>query len=253
MLAWLENRLVYHPVRAKSGWVPAPSAAIRDVHFPSALGTAVHGWYLPPPGEAPVLFLCHGNADNLSTRGETLLKMRRRLGVGVFIFDYPGYGHSAGKPSEPACYAAAEGALQWLTEVASIPPTRHIFYGESLGGGVATEMARRHPCMALILVKTFTSLPAAAKRLYPWLPVAKLMRNRFENIAKVEHLTCPVLLAKATADEIVPSQHTDELFAKVTTRKELFAAEGAKHNDSLPDSFWPTLRQFLQLPEPPPF
>ena len=182
VLMWLlENKLVFHPTTAVQDWEPAPTPAIRDVTFPSPNGVPVHGWWLRRSPDAPALVVFHGNGGNLSHRGQTMLDASEKLGVSVLIFDYPGYGKTPGKPNEAACYDSAEGAVRWLREVENILPERSIYYGESLGGGVAAEMATRYPGRALVLVKSFTSLPAAAKYHYPWLPVGWLMSNRFDN------------------------------------------------------------------------
>ena len=172
-----------------------------------------------------MLLLFPGNAGNLSGRGASIVKIAELLGTSVLIFDYPGYGKSEGKPNEAGCYDAAEAAIRWLKNEKQIPTERVIFYGESLGGGVATEMASRHPCRALILVKTFTSLPATAKRHYPWLPVHWLMSNRFDNVAKLPAIHCPVFIASATADQVVPFEQGEVLFQTANEPKHFFRDE----------------------------
>jgi pimeloyl-ACP methyl ester carboxylesterase len=241
----LENRLVFFPVAATELWNDPPDLAIQDVFFTSPEGRRIHAWWLPRRPDAPVLLLCPGNAGNLSGRGETLVKIRDRLDTSVLIFDYPGYGKSEGKPNEPNCYDAAEAAIGWLRDELHVPPERVTFYGESLGGGVATEMARRYPCRALVLVKTFTSLPAAAKRHYPWLPVHWLMSNRFDNLAKLPAVRCPVFVASASEDRVVPFAHGEALFAAANPPKHFFRDEGSDHNDPLADAFWDELHVFL--------
>ncbi|MCE9530829.1 MAG: alpha/beta fold hydrolase [Planctomycetes bacterium] len=139
MLVFLENRMVY----------PRETATDR--------------WQNPPqPGATEVLVICHGNGGNLSYRGNTLIRFREVLGCSVLIFDYPGYGKCEGKPTEENCYASAEAAFRWLNEIKGYPSQQVILFGESLGGGVAVEIAKRQPCRALVLFKTFTSLPAVA-------------------------------------------------------------------------------------------
>jgi uncharacterized protein len=249
LVMWLiENRLVFYPTRAAELWNERPVETIQDVNFSTPEGTQIHAWWLPSSSDAPVLVLFPGNAGNLSGRGETIVRMRERLGTSVLIFDYPGYGKSEGKPNEPACYDAGEGALAWLRQEKGIGSEHVILYGESLGGGVATEMAFRHPCRALVLVKSFTSLPAAAKCHYRWLPCHWLMSNRFDSIAKLPDIRCPVFVVGATADSVVPFEHAEALYRKANEPKRLFTDEGSDHNDPLPDSVWDELRAFLDAP-----
>jgi len=242
----LEKRLVFRPVAATKLWNDPPDPAIQDVYLTSPEGRKIHAWWLTRGTDRPALLLCPGKAGNLSGRGQTLLKMADRLDTSVLIFDYPGFGKSEGTPNEPNCYDAGEAAIRWLRDEQKVPPERVILYGESLGGGVATELAGRYPCRALVLVKSFTSLPAAARRHYPWLPVHWLMSNRFDNRSKLRDIHCPVFIASATADRIVPFAHGEELFTAANEPRHFFRDEGSDHNDSLPDAFWDDLREFLK-------
>jgi pimeloyl-ACP methyl ester carboxylesterase len=245
----LENRLVFHPVTAAQAWGESPDPAIQDVYVTSPDGRKIHAWWLPRRPDAPVLLLFPGNAGNLSGRGQSLLKVRDRLDTSVLVFDYPGYGRSEGTPNEPNCYDAAEAVIRWLRDGQGVPSDRVVYYGESLGGGVATELARRHPPRALILVKTFTSLPAAAKHHYRWLPVHWLMSNRFDSVSKLAEIQCPVFVASATHDRVVPFSHGEALYAAANEPRHFFRDEGTDHNDPLPDAFWDELRDFLSQPK----
>lgn len=251
LVMWLlENRLVFFPVLASEAWNEPPDAAIQDVFLTSPGGSKIHAWYLPAQSSEPVLVLFPGNAGNLSGRGESIVKIRERLGTSVLIFDYPGYGKSEGNPNEERCYDAAEGALGWLREEKAVPTERTILYGESLGGGVATEMARRYPCRALVLVKAFSSLPAVAKCHYPWLPCHWLMSNRFDNLSKLTEIHAPVFVASATADRVVPYEQGEILFRTANEPKQFLRDEGSDHNDPLPDQFWDELKTFLTKTRP---
>ena len=76
--------------------------------------------------------------------------LHRHLGRSVLAYDYPGYGKSDGRPTEAGCYPAGEAAYRWLTDERKVPADRVVLLGESLGGGVAVELAIRHdheaPC-----------------------------------------------------------------------------------------------------------
>ena len=247
LLMWLiENRLVFFPTPAEQFWEKAPDVAIQDVTLTSPNGTKIHAWYLPRKPDDPVIVLCSGNGANLSGRGQTLLRMRDRLGMSAMVFDYPGYGKSEGKPNEKNCYDAGEAVIRWLRDDQKIAPERIVLYGESLGGGVATELATRYPFRGLVLVKTFTSLPATAKKHYPWLPVYWLMSNRFDTLSKLPSVRCPVFVAGATADRVVPFDQSVTNFRAANEPKHFFRNEGSDHNDPLPDSFWDELRAFLE-------
>jgi fermentation-respiration switch protein FrsA (DUF1100 family) len=245
VLLVLENWLVYHPTAAGQSWNAAPNAAVQDLDLRTADGTRIHAWWCPHPGAAGALLYCHGNAGNLSHRAGSVAALQQRLGVSVLIFDYPGYGKSAGRPSEKGCYAAADAAYDWLTGTQKVPPEKLLLYGGSLGGGVAVDLASRRPYGALILIKTFTSMPDVGQGLYPWLPVRWLMRNRFNNLAKIGDCKGPVFIAHGTTDTLIPFSQSERLFAAAAEPKRFFTMPGVDHNDPVSGECFEALRQFL--------
>jgi fermentation-respiration switch protein FrsA (DUF1100 family) len=249
VLLAFENSLLFHPARYEESWQEAPPAArAEDVYLETADGTRIHGWWCPTsnwePSHGAVLYL-HGNAGNLSHRGESVVRWQQRLHLPVLIIDYPGYGRSDGKPSEADCYAAANAAFAWLAEQKDIPGERIILYGGSLGGAVAIDLASRQPCRALVLVSAFTSVPDMAQQQYPWLPARWLVRNRFESEAKIGRCACPIFLAHGTADHLVPFTMGERLFVAAREPKQFFAMEGHDHKNTPPPAFYDAVREFL--------
>jgi hypothetical protein len=253
VLSALENRLIFVPTRAIEDWEPPPSDLnIQDVELTSSEGTRLHAWWMTPRDWRPdqgALLYCHGNAGNLSHRSEQLRRWRDLMRLAVLIFDYPGYGRSAGKPTEAGCYAAASAAHDWLTGVMKVPGERIILYGGSLGGAVAINLAARRPYRALVLVSAFSSLADMARLRFPWLPARWLLRNRFDNMGEIRTCRRPVFIAHGTADRVVPFAHGERLFAAANEPKEFFAMLGHDHNNTPPPEFYEKLRQFLKRTE----
>jgi fermentation-respiration switch protein FrsA (DUF1100 family) len=253
VLLLLENRLLFHPLRAAQDWLPPPNARVQDVDLRTSSGTRIHGWWCPiknwEPGQGAMLY-CHGNAGNLSHRGEAIALWQQALGISVLIFDYPGYGHSDGTPTEAGCYASADAAYEWLTGTLKVPPDQVLIYGGSLGGAVAVDLASRQPHRALILVKTFTSIPEAAQSVYPWLPARWLVRTRFDNLEKIARCTRPIFIAHGTTDRLVPFGQGRRLFEAANEPKRFLAMAGVDHNDGLSSDFFATLRTFLEQVAP---
>ncbi len=245
VLLALENSLVYHPTPAAVDWQPPPGPEVQDVNLTTADGTRIHGWWYPKEGSDGALLYFHGNAGNLSHRGAALAELRRELGASVLIIDYPGYGRSDGSPSEAGCYAAADVAYAWLTRTQKVPAEKVLLYGASLGGGVAVDLASRHEHRALILVKTFTSMPEVGQGLYPWLPVRWLMRNRYDSLAKIKRCKRPVFVAHGTADRLIPFAHGKRLYAAANEPKRFFEMPGVDHSEDWDAGFFPALRAFL--------
>jgi uncharacterized protein len=258
VLSSLENWMIFRPMPASEDWVdPATcNLKVEDVTLQSADGTRLHAWWSPvetgsnnhPDG---ALLYCHGNAGNLSYRAYSIPSWHKFLHVPVLIFDYPGYGKSAGKPTERGCYAAADAAYDWLIQVKGIRADQILIYGGSLGGGVAVDVASRRPHRALILAKTFTSVADVGQTIYPWLPVRWIVRNRFDNRAKIGQCTRPVFIAHGTADNLVPFRLAKELYEAANEPKHFFILEGRDHNDASPPEMFLELQKFLQSQELP--
>jgi fermentation-respiration switch protein FrsA (DUF1100 family) len=249
VLQALENSLVYHPVGADE-WEPPPSPAVEDVELSTTAGTRIQGWWLPRRGTNHVALYLHGNSGNLSWCGAAVHEVSEQLDVSVLIIDYPGYGKSGGTPSEAGCYAAADAAYAWLTDKQHVPPDHLLLFGVSLGGGVAVDLGSRLPHRALVLVKTFTSVPDVGKGYYPWLPIHWLMRNRFDSLRKLDCCRQPIFITHGTADNLIPFSHGERLYHAAHEPKHLLRLEGAAHNGDLPPVFFAELRAFLALTAP---
>lgn len=226
----VEPKLVYFPARPDQEWHDKPDRSIQDITLRTSDG-AMHGWYCAPENPDAAFLICHGNAGNLSIRGKSLLQYRDRLNGAVLIFDYPGYGLSEGEPSERGCYESADAAYDWLVNEKGFKPENIVICGESLGGGIAVDLAARRSCGGLILVNTFGALPTVAQRRYRWLPVELLMSNRFDSLAKIERIRGPLLVTHGGADDIIPPSDSRQLFDLATCKKEYWVRDGKGHFD----------------------
>jgi uncharacterized protein len=247
----VENAFVY-PATAAHEPYQAPEPPAEDVWLTGGDGTRLHARWLPHPGATDAVLFCHGNGGNVETWNVVAKQIGAELGMSVLIFDYPGYGRSGSAPSEPGCYAAAEAAYRWLTETTKTSPERIILWGESLGGAVAVELASRQPHRALILVRTFTSLPEAADDQLPILVSSTFLTNRYESVGRIGKCRSPVFIAAAEKDRMIPLRHGQHLQAACTAPAELCVLRGLEHNDPLPRQFYAEVREFLIRKAPAP-
>ena len=170
------------------------------------------------------LIFSHGNAEDIGMI-EPFAWRLRDLGLNVLIYDYPGYGTSSGSPSEENAYAAIDAAYDYLQTEKDVDPKRIILHGRSLGGAVAADLASRRPVAGLILESTFTTAFRVVTR-YPILPF-----DKFENIKKIEKITCRVLVIHGTNDWTIPVYHGHRLFESANGAKQALWVEGAGHNN----------------------
>jgi fermentation-respiration switch protein FrsA (DUF1100 family) len=250
VLALFENSMLFHPTTAAGEWLEQPDSRIVNIDLDTTGGDKVHAWWWPKEGAEGAVLYCHGNAGNLSHRAYAMADWRKQLNHSVLIFDYPGFGRSAGTPDESGCYAAADAAYEWLTAKGRVPTDRVLLYGCSLGGGVAVDLAARVPHRALVLLSTFTSVPDRAQELFPWLPARWVVRNRFDNLGKIQRCTRPVFIAHGDNDEVVPFAHGEKLAAAATAPKCFLPLGHFGHNEDIDAGFFRRLKQFLSESAP---
>jgi len=199
-------------------------------------GVRVHATQLTGPKDAPVVVYFHGNGVVM---GDVLWMARELLkrGLGVVVAEYRGYGRSAGTaPSEEGLYADAEAVLGALA-ADGIEPERVALLGESLGTGVAVEMAARGRGSSLVLLTPYTSITDAAARFAPGLPVKFLMSERFDSLSKAARVSVPALVIHGTRDAVVPYAMGQKL-AQSLPRARLITVEGGGHNDLFLGEGW---------------
>jgi fermentation-respiration switch protein FrsA (DUF1100 family) len=178
-----------------------------------------------------------------------VLEEVQAMDASILVFDYRGYGRSEGSPHEAGIIADARAARSWLAEKAGVRETDIVLMGESLGGGVAVDLAAKDGARALVLEDTFTSLPDMAGYHYPWLPAKWLMRGRLDSLTNIGKYRGPLLMSHGTADEIVPMSYAEKLFAAANEPKRFVPHAGAGHNDPRSREFYKELRRFLhELP-----
>lgn len=244
-VVFFEDSFIYFP--ARDGVGPSPG---EDVAIACPDGVKIHGWFLSHPEAKVSLLFFHGNAGNIEDRRDVILALRG-LKANVLAIDYRGYGKSEGKPSEPGLYLDARAAYDWLR--AKVPPAKLVVFGKSLGGGPACELAATVPVDGLIVQSAFTSAPDMSSRVIPLLPARWFMRTKFDNLAKVRKATCPKLFIHSRADEIIPFEMAERLFAEAAGPKECEWYDGADHNgliDQNEAKYYPRLGEFLRKVAP---
>ena len=227
----LEHHFLYFPETRHETTPAAIGLAYEELEFAASDGTRLSGWLIPGQPGAPVVLFCMGNAGNISHRLETL-QLLHDLGVAVFIFNYRGYGQSAGKASEAGTYADIDGAMALLSS-RGWPASRTIIFGRSLGAAVGLEAALRNPPAGLIMEAAFTSIAAMGRHHYPLLNLLLgwLIDAKYDNLAKIARLKSPLLLIHGQRDTICPPRMAGELYAAATGEKELLWLPGADHNN----------------------
>jgi uncharacterized protein len=244
LLTGCQKRLIYYPERVAEEDLLALAARMGVEEWRGENGE-FFGWQAPAPeGSGPLrrVVVFHGNAGMALDRTYYVQGFQwppHRQRWEVYLFEYPGYGARSGVPGEKVFYEAAGGALAQLL---SLDDTPLMVVGESLGSGVAARMAADFPggIDGLVLVTPFTSLPDVAARHFWAFPVRLLLRERFDNVAALQHYAGPVAIVLAEHDEVIPADLGERLYENYEGPKKLWVQKGKGHNtlDLSPGAAW---------------
>jgi len=207
----------------------------------------LHGWYIPVRDATRTILFFHGNAGNISQRGDSV-KIFHALGVNVFIIDYRGYGSSTGNPSEQGIYDDARSAWDYLINDRKISPNTIIIFGRSLGGVVATQLASEVPAAGLIVESSFSSARDIARHLMPYLSYLVYLRFNLDAEGTIRKVRIPVLVMHSPADDIIPFRLGKKIFDAANEPKTFQELRG-NHNSGFVDSqpeYQQTLLQFVK-------
>lgn len=237
LLCIFQRSLLYSPSHT--------SISLRDAHANRAFkemsvktedGLNLVTWYAPATSKPFTFVFFHGSRYNLAS-ASGIAEPYIAAGYGFLVAEYRGYSGLPGKPTEAGLYADARAEIKGLL-TQGVRGETIILFGQSLGTGVATQMAQEFPVAGLILMAPYLSIPDAAQFHYPIYPVKYVVVDRFENVEKISNVHVPLLIVNGSKDQIVPPIQGKILFSKANEPREFHSLPGDGHND-LFDDFLP--------------
>jgi fermentation-respiration switch protein FrsA (DUF1100 family) len=238
LFAWFcADRQIFLPQPCSYG----PSGRFITLETPD--GERLCAVHLPNPQARYTLLYSHGNAEDL---GDVLPELEglRQAGFAVFAYDYRGYGLSTGTPAVKGACIDVLTAYRYLTTALGVPARQIVLYGRSVGGGPTVQLAASQPVGGVILQSTFTSSFVVVTRV-PILPF-----DRFNNLALIDRIGCPLLVMHGRRDGVVPFSHGLKLYARAATPKRSLWLDDVGHN-SFPgiheQQYWTALSEFREL------
>lgn len=229
MLYLLQSKFLYCPVRTVCCSPEELGLAFEEVFLTTSDNVKLHGWYIPAPDARFTLLFCHGNGGNIMHCLDSI-QLFYNIGLNCLIFDYRGYGKSLSKPTEQGTYLDAMAAYEWLTKEKGTRGEEIIIFGRSLGGTIAAELAGKVEACGLVVESAFTSYVAMGKKVYWYMPVKWFARYRYNTLAFIKQVKCPVMIIHSSDDEIVPFEFGQQLYAAANEAKEFLEISGG-HND----------------------
>jgi uncharacterized protein len=230
-LLWAFQRyLVYLP----GGPVPPVADVLpgaEEVVFGTEDGLDLRAWFLPVEAATATVVVFPGNAGNRAGRAPLAIALAEH-GLAVLLVDYRGYGGNPGRPDEVGLAADARAAIALLVARADVDANRVVYFGESLGSGVATGLALDVPPAALVLRSPFASLPAMAEATYRLPGIGRLVRDRYPTLQRIPTVGVPVLVVAGSADGVVPIDQSRSVYEAAAEPKRFLMVAGADHNDA---------------------
>ncbi len=189
-----------------------------------------------------ILFL-HGNAGSLENRIHKINNFKD-LNVNFLLLAWRGFSGNKGSPTEQNLYEDAWSAIKWLKSE-GIKESNIIIYGESLGTGVATEIAQNKNFAGVILESPFTSMIDAGKTKYPYLPVKFLLKDKYESNKKIQNIKTPILIMHGKVDNIVPFYMGEKMYDLANEPKYSYFTEYDDHMMEYNEKLLNALKEFI--------
>lgn len=186
------------------------------------------GWYSPAAQGRLTVMVFHGNASSIDSNTH-IFRDLQAAGYGVWSVGYPGYPGTDGTPTQTNLTRAA---MEQYEHLSGLGVENIVFYGTSLGSGVATQLAAHHQPELLILDTPFNSVLDMARGQMPFLPVTALLKDKWQSDKALAGLDVPLIWIHGTADRVIPISQGQKLYDGYTGPKSAYVLDGAGHNNT---------------------
>ena len=244
---FFQSSLLYHPSvnnYLKNQVINEPTE-IEKVKITTEDKVELLGWfYNKIINKFKTILFFHGNAGSLENRTYKLNHFKD-LKVNFLIIAWRGFSGNKGQPNEINLYKDAESAIKWL-KMKGINEKNIILYGESLGTGVAVEIAQNKKYAGVILESPFTSMVNMGRKYYPFFPVRFLLKDKFESYKKINKISVPILIMHGEVDKIVPYAMGKKMYELANEPKFFYSQEYGDHMIEYDEKLLLALKKFIQ-------
>lgn len=251
LMVWAQPYLLFFPDKTAYTFEDVRVTSFKEATVTTHDNLLLRGWYAPAAAGHKTILFFHGNASSWQTRAPDF-EILAKQGFGVLLAGYRGYGGNPGEPDEAGFYKDAQSWLGYLTATQKIAAASIVIYGESLGTGVAVDLATRTKGLGgLVLEAPYTSIPDVAAHHYPFVPAIKLLaRYKFDSLGKIEDLAAPLLVLLAGHDVVVPPAIGRALYDAAPRPKTLRVYPEAAHENMRRMGALADVAAFLAPPAP---
>jgi len=217
---------------------------IEEVQIKTSDNINLLGWFHKKDlNKFKTIVYFHGNAGKLENRIHKLNHFKD-MDINFLIISWRGFSKNSGKPTEQGLYKDGKSAIDWLKNM-GLDDKDIILYGESLGTGIAIEIAQNKNFAGLILETPFTSMIDAAKNVYPYIPVGLLLKDRYENDKKIKNINIPLLVMHGEEDQIIPYKMGKKIYEIANKPKYSYFTKYDNHMMKYDKNLLIALKEFI--------
>ena len=240
-----QRNLMYHP-NENNYFGYNLEVNIEKVNIKTPDNLSLLGWFHKKDlNKFKTIVYFHGNAGTLDNRIHKLNQFKD-MDVNFLIIAWRGFSGNKGKPSENGLYIDGLSAVNWIIDQ-GVKEEDIILYGESLGTGIATEIAQNKNFAGVILETPFTSMIDAAKEFYPYIPINLLLKDKYENFKKIKNIDSPILIMHGEQDTIVPFKMGEKMYQLANDPKYSYFTKHDDHMMVYDDQMIEILTRFIKL------
>ena len=244
VLFFFQINLLYHPSENNYS-SDELTVLIERVKIKTKDNIDLLGWYHKKNSNnnKTILFL-HGNAGSLQNRIHKINHFEN-MNINFLIIAWRGFSGNKGSPSEKGLYEDAKSAVRWLKQK-GLMEKDIIIYGESLGTGIAVEIAQNSNFAGVILESPFTSMIDAAKNKYPIFPIRFLLKDKYESNKKIKNVKSPLLIMHGEVDQIVPFWMGEKIYNIANEPKYSYFTKYDNHMMEYDESLIIVMKKFIE-------
>ncbi len=248
LMYFFQRSFLYHPSSGLMDPAHYGENRMSVVKVVTEDGLPLVSWYRKAAEGKPTILFFHGNAGHI---GHRVSKIQDYLnaGYGVFLLSYRGFGANPGFPTEERLYMDGRAAMAYLVNQ-NVPYFRMVLYGESLGTGIAVELARGKGIAALVLEAPFTSINEVAQSHFWFLPAKYMIKDSYDSLSKIKQIKSPILFIHGELDRTIPVEFGRRLFMAAPGQKHMILIPGAGHNNLYDFDVAPKVIKFVDSVAP---
>lgn len=217
---------------------------VEEIAVDTADGIELKAWYSPAPDGRPTVVLLPGKSSSLQGDANRIERFEAAR-MGVLLLAYRGYSGNPGTPSEAGLYSDARAALNWLGQH-GVKSSSVIVYGVSLGSGVAVRMAVERELGAVVLEAPYTSIADVAARRFPFVPVHRLLKDRFDSLSDIHRVSEPLLVMHGDGDTVIPQALGRHLYLAANYPKQGLWPHDVGHDDIFDSGGFDAAVEFIE-------